>query len=122
MIPSDGFQVSDIAHLTILWYETPLVPDVKVREGAVNMGAYFLSCLGGSEYSDYRHPGRVLLLSIPIASGQLRIECCGCSLVVINAIEPDAETVHRRLVGNELKERDKSERIMEGANIETVRR
>jgi len=109
-----------ITCLTIVWYEARIVPDVEVGQRAVNMGAYFLSCLRGSEYPDYGNPGRSFLLGIPIASGKLRIEFCGCRLVVIDAIEPDAKAVHRRLVGVELKEQKKSERMMNIISKETT--
>lgn len=72
--------------LTILLYQTPIVSDVEVRQRAMNMGAYLLSCFGGTENPDDRDLGNGPLLVGAMDDRKLGIERSRTCLVVVNAV------------------------------------
>ena len=74
------------AGLTIILYQTPIVSDVEVRQRAVNMGAYLLSCFGGTENPDDRNLGNGPLLVGAMDHRKLGIERSRICLVVVDAV------------------------------------
>lgn len=80
--------------LTILLYQTPIVSNVEVRQRAVNMGAYLLSCFRGAENPDDRDFGNNPLLVGAVDCREGGIECSRSCLVVVDAVESDAKEVH----------------------------
>lgn len=60
----------------------------------MDMSAYFLTCFRGPEDSDNGNSWYGLMLGRPTGSGQLRIELGWRSLVVVDAVEPDAKEIH----------------------------
>lgn len=74
------------AGLTILLYKTPIISDVEVRQRAMNMGAYLLSCFGGAKNPDDRNLRNGPLLVGAMDHRNLGIKYSGSCLVVIDAV------------------------------------
>ena len=81
--------------LTVVRYQAPMVFNVEIWEGAMDVSAYFLPRLRGAEDSDNRDLRGISLLWLISPSGQSGVKSGGQSLVVIDTVEPDAEDVHR---------------------------
>lgn len=82
------------ADVTILWYQTPVIADVQVRQCAVNMGAYLLTCFSGAENPDDRDLGHGPLLVGAMDPGKLGIKRSRSCLVVVDAVQSDPKNVH----------------------------
>lgn len=76
------------------------------------MSAYFLPGFRGSIDSNDRDLRQDLRLRRSMNPRQLRIEIGWSSLVVVNAVEPNAEEIHLRSGRKWLAEQIKSERMM----------
>lgn len=80
-------------HTCILFQATSIF-QIEIWQCAVNVGAYFLPRLRGTEDADDRDRRRVLPLRRAGSSPEERIELGRHRLVVIDAVQAEAERVH----------------------------
>lgn len=82
--------------LTNVLIEATGVLKVQIRQRSVYMRAYFLPSLCGTECSYDRHLRRSFtqLLRRSVSSSQRWIKICLRCLVVVDAVEAEAESVH----------------------------
>lgn len=78
----------------------------------MDMSAYFLASLCGSKHPDDRDLRLDLWLQGSNIPGQFRIKDCGLSLIVVNAVESDAEEIHCWWAADELIEQQYFKRIL----------
>jgi hypothetical protein len=74
--------------------QTPLVLQVQIRQGSVDVRAHLLARLGCAKGPDHGDLGRALTLLRAGIAAQDRIEVGRDGLVVVDAVQAEAERVH----------------------------
>lgn len=80
-------------HTDIL-VQTAIVLEIQVGQRAVDVRAHLLSRLSRSERPDHGDLRRALPLRRPCTASQHRVEICGGRLVVVDAVQTEAERLH----------------------------
>ena len=83
---------------TCILINRAIIFNIEIWKCAMNMGAHFLSCLCAPKHSQNRHLWLLAQLRRPHIAAQLGIELRWRTLVMVDAIQSDSESIHDRFM------------------------